>query len=165
MSPAAFFCCEESFRSVSPRRLKQGRGPAELQRGGLPGFAGLRRGSFLFDSKRKLAERGGFEPPVGGKAYNGLANRPFRPLRHLSVAASPAKKRAPEAQGGFLAFSAISSRWREKRHVIPASRDFHCRPDRWSGGTDSVVKDAPENGEFVGQRACSRSVKPREQAR
>jgi hypothetical protein len=32
----------------------------------------------------KLAERGGFEPPVPFYRYNGLANRPFRPLRHLS---------------------------------------------------------------------------------
>jgi hypothetical protein len=31
-----------------------------------------------------LAERGGFEPPVDGKAYDGLANRCFRPLSHLS---------------------------------------------------------------------------------
>ena len=32
-----------------------------------------------------MAERGGFEPPVGFYSYNGLANRPFRPLRHLSI--------------------------------------------------------------------------------
>ena len=31
-----------------------------------------------------MAERGGFEPPVRFYPYNGLANRPFRPLRHLS---------------------------------------------------------------------------------
>ena len=33
----------------------------------------------------ELAERGGFEPSVRFYPYNGLANRPFRPLRHLSV--------------------------------------------------------------------------------
>jgi hypothetical protein len=32
-----------------------------------------------------LAERGGFEPPVGCYSYDGLANRYFRPLSHLSV--------------------------------------------------------------------------------
>jgi hypothetical protein len=32
-----------------------------------------------------MAERGGFEPPVRFYPYNGLANRPFRPLRHLSI--------------------------------------------------------------------------------
>ena len=34
--------------------------------------------------RRKLAERGGFEPPVQCYPYNGLANRRFRPLSHLS---------------------------------------------------------------------------------
>src|ERR1700733_4407805 len=33
----------------------------------------------------KLAERGGFEPPVRFNPYNGLANRRFRPLSHLSI--------------------------------------------------------------------------------
>ena len=33
----------------------------------------------------KMAERGGFEPPVRFNPYNGLANRRFRPLSHLSV--------------------------------------------------------------------------------
>ncbi len=32
-----------------------------------------------------MAERGGFEPPVRFYPYNGLANRRFRPLSHLSV--------------------------------------------------------------------------------
>ena len=31
-----------------------------------------------------MAEGGGFEPPVRFYPYNGLANRPFRPLRHPS---------------------------------------------------------------------------------
>jgi len=30
------------------------------------------------------AERGGFEPPIPFSQYNGLANRRFRPLSHLS---------------------------------------------------------------------------------
>ena len=33
----------------------------------------------------KMAERGGFEPPVEFDPYDGLANRSFRPLRHLSA--------------------------------------------------------------------------------
>ena len=32
-----------------------------------------------------MAERGGFEPPVRFYSYNGLANRRFRPLSHLSA--------------------------------------------------------------------------------
>ena len=35
--------------------------------------------------KRQMAERGGFEPPVEVSPYDGLANRCFRPLSHLSV--------------------------------------------------------------------------------
>jgi hypothetical protein len=31
-----------------------------------------------------MAEKGGFEPPVRFYSYNGLANRRFRPLSHLS---------------------------------------------------------------------------------
>ena len=31
-----------------------------------------------------ITERGGFEPPIGFDTYNGLANRRFRPLSHLS---------------------------------------------------------------------------------
>jgi hypothetical protein len=34
----------------------------------------------------KLAERGGFEPPVGFYTYGALAKRCFRPLSHLSEA-------------------------------------------------------------------------------
>src|SRR5687767_12517306 len=37
----------------------------------------------------KLAERGGFEPPVRFNPYNGLANRRFRPLSHLSCLGEP----------------------------------------------------------------------------
>ena len=33
----------------------------------------------------KMAERGGFEPPVRFNPYNGLANRRIRPLCHLSI--------------------------------------------------------------------------------
>jgi hypothetical protein len=36
-----------------------------------------------------MAERGGFEPPVEVSPYDGLANRCFRPLSHLSVFNSP----------------------------------------------------------------------------
>jgi hypothetical protein len=32
-----------------------------------------------------MAERGGFEPPVGFYTYNALAKRRYRPLSHLSV--------------------------------------------------------------------------------
>ena len=42
----------------------------------------------------KLAERGGFEPPIGCYTYNGLANRPLRPLGHLSESCAD-QSRAP----------------------------------------------------------------------
>jgi hypothetical protein len=42
---------------------------------------------WFFFSKSELAERGGFEPPVQFNPYNGLANRRFRPLSHLSYTA------------------------------------------------------------------------------
>ena len=32
----------------------------------------------------KMAERGGFEPPVRCYTYNALAKRRYRPLSHLS---------------------------------------------------------------------------------
>ena len=32
-----------------------------------------------------FAERGGFEPPVQNNPYDGLANRWFQPLTHLSL--------------------------------------------------------------------------------
>src|SRR5258705_3386869 len=37
-----------------------------------------------FGYKLRLAERGGFEPPERFNPFNGLANRRFRPLSHLS---------------------------------------------------------------------------------
>jgi hypothetical protein len=43
----------------------------------------------------EMAERGGFEPPVRFYPYNGLANRPFRPLRHLSVSGTSIQRPTP----------------------------------------------------------------------
>ena len=40
-------------------------------------------------SAGKLAEREGFEPSVRFNPYNGLANRRFRPLSHLSGPEGP----------------------------------------------------------------------------
>ena len=36
-------------------------------------------------TKLKMAERGGFEPPIPFKGYTGLANQRLQPLGHLSV--------------------------------------------------------------------------------
>ena len=38
----------------------------------------------LAAARIKLAERGGFEPPIRFNPYNGLANRRLQPLGHLS---------------------------------------------------------------------------------
>jgi hypothetical protein len=35
--------------------------------------------------KKRLAENGGFEPPIELSPYNGLANRRLQPLGQLSV--------------------------------------------------------------------------------
>ena len=53
---------------------------------GAGGFRSLEQATRFRDGPRswKLAERGGFEPPVQFYPYNGLANRRFRPLSHLS---------------------------------------------------------------------------------
>ncbi len=40
---------------------------------------------FPHGKMKKLAERAGFEPAVRFDSYDGLANRSFRPLRHLSA--------------------------------------------------------------------------------
>ena len=37
------------------------------------------------EEAKKMAERAGFEPAVEFDPYDGLANRSFRPLRHLSA--------------------------------------------------------------------------------
>jgi site-specific recombinase XerC len=49
---------------------------------GTPTFEGS--GRVLTASDGSRTERGGFEPPVRFDPYNGLANRRFRPLSHLS---------------------------------------------------------------------------------
>ena len=59
-----------------------------------------------------MAEKGGFEPPVRFYPYNGLANRRFRPLSHLSAerysSTSPEDHKAEFAGGmaaGLVLFS------------------------------------------------------------
>ncbi len=49
----------------------------------VPLFAGLESIKLAYQ-----AERGGFEPPMGFDPHNGLANRRFRPLSHLSLTAT-----------------------------------------------------------------------------
>ena len=55
-------------------------GPQVLAAGGV--------GRVLAATDGDPAERGGFEPPIPLSQYNGLANRRFRPLSHLSGAAT-----------------------------------------------------------------------------
>jgi integrase len=54
-------------------------------------------GRVLSVSGGSNTERGGFEPPIGFDTYNGLANRRFRPLSHLSnrLAAREGSGRSP----------------------------------------------------------------------
>ena len=46
----------------------------------------------------KVAEREGFEPPVGFYTYGALAKRCFRPLSHLSGLKTEAKKQRRTTQ-------------------------------------------------------------------
>src|SRR5688500_2594258 len=56
---------------------------------------------FLRRETGKLAERGGFEPPIGFYTYNALAKRRYRPLSHLSKQDRRAKRGGMKVQGGF----------------------------------------------------------------
>ena len=49
----------------------------------------------------KMAERGGFEPPVRFYPYNGLANRRLQPLGHLSAAIGGEHPRVSIAETRF----------------------------------------------------------------
>jgi hypothetical protein len=49
----------------------------------------------------KVAERGGFEPPVGFYSYNALAKRRFRPLSHLSGSRLSSKRERPQSARVF----------------------------------------------------------------
>ncbi len=77
-----------------------------------------------------MAERGGFEPPVRFYPYNGLANRPFRPLRHLS---------------DIRALSQPFSRGQRKAVILPHTHDLGYWPQ--AGGF------APSSGFFSGERS------------
>ncbi len=47
----------------------------------------------VIKAKSKMAERGGFEPPVPVAQYDGLANRCLRPLSHLSASKNAHRNR------------------------------------------------------------------------
>ena len=59
--------------------------------------------------RRKLAERGGFEPPVQCYLYTGLANRPYRPLRHLSESRRLRKEPEGASARSFFAIQRLST--------------------------------------------------------
>ena len=65
-----------------------------------------------------MAERGGFEPPVQCYPYDGLANRSFRPLRHLSEISSLMKE-IPDYNPFFHNFK---SKWRKALIKFPCFR-------------------------------------------
>ena len=56
--------------------------PPRPKRGAI---TGLRYTPMIIICNKKIAERQGFEPWVPISRYDDLANRSFRPLRHLSV--------------------------------------------------------------------------------
>jgi hypothetical protein len=83
-----------------------------------------------------MAERGGFEPPVRFYPYNGLANRPFRPLRHLSV---------------FRGLSQPFSKGQRKAVIRPQTNGI--------GDAAQAGGFAPSSGFFSGERSETPSSK------
>ncbi len=71
---------EDSFYPKKRRFLTQGRKPRGAFSFSRHGFA-----HFLWQGHR-LAETEGFEPSVPNYQYDGLANRWFQPLTHVSCA-------------------------------------------------------------------------------
>ena len=80
----------QGINQPRPRKIRSERCPQKHRRTS-PNIGKLvvtRRCDFRSDLRKSLiirmAERGGFEPPVQCNPYNGLANRCFQPLSHLS---------------------------------------------------------------------------------
>ena len=65
-----------------------------------------------------MAERGGFEPPVEFDPYDGLANRSFRPLRHLSASVH-------DVPNNILSFQ-TKSRQKAKKKAKMDGAPFPC---------------------------------------
>src|SRR5437867_13333598 len=99
---------------------------------------------FVRVRKRGLAERGGFEPLVRFNPYNGLANRRFRPLSHLSIPAKFENPMKPSllatklpivetATGGKEMQRFASSYKRKSRANLKSDKDNRYAPTRTRG--------------------------------
>lgn len=85
----------------------------------------------LTTAYRKLAERGGFEPPVGCYTYNALAKRRYRPLSHLSGSGATEATNRKKKCKAFLPlfsppFSLLSVTIKPDTH--PHQLDFENNP-------------------------------------
>src|SRR5271166_5080239 len=75
------------------------------------------------------AERGGFEPPRPVSQSNGLANRRYRPLSHLSLIAARRPDRGAKFASREVTKSATASST-ARRAVRRRTRDASCKwPD------------------------------------
>ena len=74
--------------------------------------ANERLGRVLSVSNDFRTERGGFEPPMGFDPHNGLANRRYRPLSHLSLISSLTEDR-PALVGVKLPNSHLASQFQD----------------------------------------------------
>jgi acetyltransferase-like isoleucine patch superfamily enzyme len=63
----------------------------------------------------RVAERGGFEPPVDN-AHNGFRDRPVRPLRHLSAGYNSEELTGDVALRAVQAFDRLALHWFSLRH-------------------------------------------------
>ena len=93
--------CDENLRRGRAKLASSDRG--EHHGTGLTRVCVLRLDVATFQSQLrdsllvKLAERGGFEPPVRFNPYSSLANCRFRPLSHLSIKSISSVRRARSA--------------------------------------------------------------------
>ncbi len=120
---------------------------------------------------RDLAERGGFEPPIRFNPYNGLANRRFRPLSHLSIKLITRASRPQSALGspGFAPLAATRFAASKRTTSQPIGKHPKHRPPQWP----ELYKRMPRGGQvgcvvdrdFVNARRARESFAPTSEAR
>src|SRR5271165_2772721 len=109
-----------------------------------------------------MAERGGFEPPVGFYSYNGLANRPFRPLRHLSVSGVRIQRAPPFKRKAVLRIKPRST-WPAAPFRIVSASPCDCpeyRSPSGCGSRESKIHESPKSPDHRRQPSAARVAAP-----
>ncbi len=94
------------------------------------------------------AERGGFEPPKPVSQFNGLANRRYRPLSHLSLIAARRPDRGAKFASRKVTKSATASSIARRERSVP----FHFprlaafEPSPGGSGTNPACGVGPKAG-------------------